>query len=184
MMRIRVVMTGVAGSPYYANHYFPDGLSTDAQDQAQRVHDCYNGFATSLRTPLSIAVDTFVPTIDPATGDITGSFDITPIAPSGCTNVNDPLPPRTQLLARWNTPTYVGGRRVQGRTFLPGLCENWNVSGGRPASEILAIAQTQFSTLTTGEDRVGVWSRKNGTFNQVSGVSISTEWSTLASRKN
>lgn len=184
MMRIRVLWTGVGGSPYYSNFYFPDGLSTAAQQHATDIRNILAGFTTSLRAGLVAAVQPEVLVIDPATGDATGAFIINPGASVTFTSTAEALPPFTQLLVRLRTDAFVGGRRVQGRFFMPGWTEASNQQGGTPLSALVSGIADNFAAVITGTDRMGVWSRKGGTFTQVTGLSAGTQWAVLRSRRD
>lgn len=184
MLRVRSIFTGVAGAPYYSNLYFPGLISTDAQDRVNEVATAWDGCKTLLRTPMSIQVEGFVPVIDEVSGDITGSFTVTEPAPVGCVGTQEAMPPANQMLMRLSTPTYFAGRRLQGRMFIPGLTEASNDSGGVVSPNDSAVILDAFEPITTGPDRIGVWSRKNGAFVQVDGVSIWNQWSVLRSRRD
>lgn len=184
VLRIRSIFEGVAGSPYYSNLYFGGTISTDAEERADRVMAFWNLLNTSLTTPMTVRIDPFVASIDEPTGEITGGFTITPPTPVQFTNTTTQLPRFTQLLVKWSTPTYNGGRRLQGRMFIPGFCEVNNNAGGRPDDAIRAAVLTNLQPLITGPDRVGVYSKTFGVFSQVDGASVGAEWAVLRSRRD
>nr|CRY97797.1 hypothetical protein [uncultured prokaryote] len=184
MIRIRTVFTGVAGSPYYTNMYFDAADVAAAQDAHDLVLQFWDDIAGMRRSLLSGTVEGVVPVINPATGDITGSYGLVEKNVSAGGDSTDPLPPATQALLTLATGVYVGGRQLQGRTFLPGFGENANAAPGVLRSEYVAtINAAAYDLLNTGPDWV-VWSRKNGAFEPIQSALVSPKWSVLRSRKD
>nr|CRY97413.1 hypothetical protein [uncultured prokaryote] len=184
MLRIRTVFTGVAGSPYYSNFYFDNvATSVEANELADLVHDLWDGLKSVLRAGMVAQIDPFAPTISPSTGEITGSFAVS-APPVTFTNVNQALPPATQALVTLSTGVFVGGRQITGRVFVPGYTEGSNGVDGTFSIADAGVLQGRFAALATGTDRIGVWSRKNGEFQQVSSVTVATKWAVLRSRRD
>lgn len=185
MLRIRSLWTGVAGSPYYTNMYFgTDNTSVEAQARATAVRTMVSQWMSSVRTDLTWNLDPQALVIDPATGLASGEFTVTgnPIAGTGA---GDPLPPFTQLLARLNTPGFSSGRRIRGHLFIPGFVESTSAAGGRPTDGIKTVVGDALNNfIGTGDSRVGVWSRKAGTFTEVSGITVAADWAVLRSRRD
>lgn len=184
MLRVRTLFTGVDGSPYYSNLYFPGTLSTDAQSRADAVRTFWFGLTTLLRTPMLATIDPFVPVISESTGEVTGGFTVTPPAQVGFTSTGAAMPPANQMLIRLSTPTYFAGRRLKGKLYIPGLTENTNDPGGVVSPTDRGTVLTALAPLLTGANRLGVWSRKNGAFVQVDGASAWEKWAMLRSRRD
>lgn len=179
------MFTGVAGAPYYSNHYFPTtATSAEAQASAALVTGFWQQIQTLLRTPMRVQVDPFAPEINQVTGEITGAYTVT--GPSlTFTATAEALPPATQMLVSLNTGVFAGGRQIRGRCFIPGWTEASNGPGGLPNDDVKTAVQTAYvNALGSGGRRTGVWSRKNGTFTQISGVGIGTQWAVLRSRRD
>lgn len=183
MQRVRSVFTGVAGGPYYTNMFFPDANgSVGAQALVDAVRDVWTAYQLNLRAGMVVTVQGEVPTIDPASGQPTGSFAVTPRSVTFNNASQQFLPPATQLLVRLSTPTYAAGRRIQGHLFIPGWTEDANVGAGVPADNLITEIPNKWAPIAVGTARIGVWSRARGTFNQISSISANPNWRTLRSR--
>lgn len=144
MLRIRTVTTGVAGAPFYTNLYFGTALGTAAQ-----AHAAVTAFWTSMRdfisSSLTMRVEGEIAIIDSDTGEQTGSASVTGTTVTGAQATNN-LPPATQGLIRWRTGNFVGGRRLQGRTFIPGVTVALS-SNGEPSGDYIAKMQDSANAL-------------------------------------
>ena len=184
MIRVRSVLTGVAGAPYYTNHYFDaGGLGGQEQDAVDAVGDFWNAFDTSLDNALQINTDPEVPTINAVTGAITSSVATTPFF-NQFASTGEALPPATQLLIRWTTPTFVSGRRLRGRTFIPGCTEDSNTSTGTPAAGFSTPVNAAVAALTGGAVALCIWSRTHGVAIPVSSGTYWSQWAILRSRRD
>jgi hypothetical protein len=184
MIRIRAVWTGVSGSPWYSNFYFAGSGSTDAQAAADAVYALFFGLRNALANDIVISIDPFAPTIDPATGDITGGFTVDPGDAIGGAATDDMLPTQTQALVTLRTGQYVGGREIRGKWFLGGLTEVNNVQTGLVSSSLISAVTDLWETLlATGPDLL-VWSRKNGVTAPVQSATMTGVWSVLRSRRD
>jgi len=192
--RVRTVLTGVAGTPWYSNLYFVDeGGTPIATTAVGWVNDMWTAAAGAISDNVDWLVQGEVAQIDEATGLLTG---ITTVADEsgGGTATDDELPFQTQALTRWLTDDFVHGRRLRGRLFWPGMGES-NNTGGVPSSGLRAALSTYSNDLVS--DSAGtlvVWSRpfagtegnpaRVGSYGLVTGTSISTKWATLRTRRD
>lgn len=186
IQRVRVVWTGVAGSPYYSNLYFGLGEDTtgDPQGCVDAVEDFLTNIVPELCNPLHAEVVPEVALINEATGDITGFVPVD-ITGKNFTNAGEHLPPMTQMLLRFRTAVVSGGRRVQGRMFVPAFPESANLAGGTPNGALLAGIRDAFvATVMAAPDPLVVWSRKNGVAAEVGSVTAWTQWAVLRSRRD
>lgn len=93
-----------------------------------------------------------------ATGTLTGTwFASTPYTGTG-QSAGNPVGNATQMLLRWQTGVIVSGRRVAGRTFVPGLASG-STSGGQMRSEATVTVNTACETFTNATSGFGVWHR-------------------------
>nr|CRY97439.1 hypothetical protein [uncultured prokaryote] len=184
MLRVRSVMTGLAGSPFYSNLYFAGELDTEAETAADGVHDIWDGVHESIKAGLTIEVDPFVAIVDQVTGEVTGGHLVDPPDPVVCIAAADVLPMMTQLQVNLNTATYIGGRNVKGRCYIPALTEAVNDTNGRPSIGIRGGVEDLFDGVIAGGAQLVVWSRKNGTQAYVSSNTCSTQWASLRSRRD
>lgn len=181
--RVRTVFEGVAGAPYYSNLYFQTGGSTINQ-----VHDAvvlfWNGGKAELASPMTATVEGEVVTIDATTGDIVESQSRAPYT-IGCTNVSPKLPPANQLLINWKSGSYLGGREVRGKLFVPQMTEAANTAFGT------VEAATQSGWLGRANALINdpatalvVWSKKYGEVRAVTAANVGTQWAILRSRRD
>lgn len=178
--------TGVAGSPYYTNLYFNGGIS-EAAGARTRVVNFVNALVPVQRTDLSTAVEQEVLEIDPATGDTIAIASVGGGAPVSGTSASAPLPPATQGLIRLQTNTLRLNRRVQGRTFVPGLTTVSSLDG-RPTNTLIGALNAAATALTSGviTDRVVVWARPRplvgpvGLPGQAANVVATSTWAEFA----
>ena len=121
MQRIRASITyplsGSAGvMTLYTNTTGPES-DVSALLCSHRLRDALTAGRSLFSNTTTFVADPFVDTIDPATGEITGSD-----ATDAWTVTGDQgpgyLPPASQMAITWLTADVVSGRRVRGRTFV------------------------------------------------------------------
>ncbi|HKY46314.1 MAG TPA: hypothetical protein VJM50_24690 [Pyrinomonadaceae bacterium] len=183
MYRVRVVFTGSVGSPHYAIHHFVgSGSSAEAQtavDNCSTLWSAVDAFQTSGQL---WATDPVVFDVDPVTGNTIGTFTTAPASGIGAIG-GDALPPASQMLIHWRTGVYIGGREVRGKTFVPGLTEAANESGGRPvATTVTGIKNAADAMNALTSVPLGIWSRTNGVIHPVAQVQVPTTWYTQRRR--
>jgi hypothetical protein len=198
LARVRTVFSGVAGSPYYNNLYF-SGVATTADADAviDNVAGAWGTLASVMNIGLIGEVEAEVPLIEDTTGVIsdvlTGSAEV--IDPTGPT---DPIPPSSQGLVRLLTSTFVRGRRLRGRIFVPGLLEA-NSASGRPDANAIAFLQAFGDALITPNTfPLRIWSRPvpadpeatpptpalPGSSGPVTSITVWDQWAVLRSRRD
>lgn len=184
MIRIRSLLTGVPGSPFYSNFFFEGTLSSDAQAAADLVGTFWSQVDVLMAPGIVVNIDPFVPTITPLGGEITGGFTITPPPSSVGAGAGVALPPATQMLGQLLTGAYAGGRAIRGKFNLPWVTEEHNVGNGIPSPEGRALLQSSLEAIVAGGPALQVWSRKNGNAADVTDVTISPKWAVLRSRRD
>lgn len=133
--------------------------------------------------------------IESTTGIAEDSWsDATSRVGSGLLNAEQ-VPDAAQFLLRWRTSDYVNGRRVQGRTYLPGFATT-SMSGGRASGPSIAAAATNMTTFINALTGFGIWARpvvqsdapgapvvtpREGSFHY---VDTGTAWGELAVQRN
>lgn len=80
------------------------------------------------------------------------------------TNANDPLPYQTQAYVRYFSGTFINGRRVSGKTYIPGWTELDNASGtpSGPAVTALNAFCTALGTTVVTPMSQRIWHRPGG----------------------
>lgn len=184
MRRVRTVWSGVAGSPYYTNMYF-----TFVQDQAVAAGTAVDLFWDALKAGIDTGVTARVEAeqaiVDDATGDTVDTETSGVAFETFGEDPGDPMPGFTQGLVRWQTATFVGGRRIKGRTFIPAVTEGSNQNGVPVAGYVDrfpdAIGDLIDSSSSFGPLRI--FSRTNLTSAVVISGSLAPSWSVLRSRR-
>lgn len=185
MIRVRTIFTGVQGAPYYSNLYFTGDTLLDAQEAHAKVATFWNNARTHIRAGTSITIQGDVPEIDPATGDITVMHAVTPVNWLG-TDSGEMLPPATQALVQFKTGSYVGGRQIRGRMFIPAQMESDNVAGllGSGYITFLNGLLTTLLVPTASGAQPVVWSRTHGVDPIVTSATTWLQWAVLRSRRD
>lgn len=192
MLRVRTVMTGVAGSPWYTNMYFGGAdAQSDVDAATDRVRAFWQSIGGYISTGVNIDVQSDVALINEGTGVV---FDLkthvtAPVASSGAT---ERLPTSNQALVRLGTSGIVAGRRVRGRIFLPGFNEGVSVNGQVQASDRALIdnaAKALAGITPSATPPMVVWSRpvdggRAGSFYPVTSCTTWSQWAVLRSRRD
>lgn len=183
MLRVRVQWTGVEGAPFLSTFYFAGDSALDAQEAADAVRAFLVAIGTTRRSDLTGQVESEVVRVNPGTGVADAVFPVTSASFIGGGNSTSALPLTTQALLRLRTGTYVGGREIRGRIFLPGYTEEDSTSGKPTATLISTINTNALGTLFSQEpgNELVVWSRTKG---QESNVTTATAWTQFASLRS
>lgn len=186
MRRIRTVWSGVAGTPWYSNHYFAFSPGT-VQLTLDAVEDFWIAVNGAICNEVFWQIESDVAVVDEATGDITSIETGTGGGGQGA-NTNDPLPWATQGLINWLTGQFSNGRQVRGKTYVPGLCEDGNTTGGVMSSGLQTTIQGAADGLIADADSGGfnlqVYTRVNTGDVEVASASVPTKWAVLRSRRD
>lgn len=182
VFRLRAVLTGVAGSPYYLTQYF-GGI--DAEDAQVAWGNFLNAMASSWHTSVAWRMESDIVSIDPVTGDIIGVDAGVGRTGQGLIS-GELMPTMVQGLARLQTDTVAGGRRLQGRQFIPGLGEEASSNGATLSATRKSDLQQPYTALlsaaNSGAWDVVVWSRKNGVTGNVVAATVQDNLATLRTR--
>lgn len=185
MIRVRTVLTGVTGSPYYSNLYFGGDTSGEAQAAVTAVDNFLTNTANLLCTPMVWTVEGEVPQIDPATGDILQVFSVGDET-GAATASEEAAPLASQLLCRFRTGVYIGGRELRGRMFLPYIGIS-AISDGVVFPTTATALNADLLTLLTDASAAGnlhVWSRTHGQSAEVSSAACWGQLAVLRSRRD
>lgn len=186
MIRLRVgwTGTGITGGGV-STHYF-GGVGQSVADQAGiDLAAFWTAIVDAAVAGSALArIETSADQIDENTGKITDQFSISPpsIPTASSTGITSPA---TQILVNWGTATFVNGRRLRGRTFVPSV----------KASVVTASGELNGSVRTTvaeaAEDLSGdvtsllqVWSRTHLTAAKTITTDVPNELAVLRSRRD
>jgi hypothetical protein len=175
--------TGLGHNPKLSIMYIDDAADVGlARDNIAGLWNALEGF---LSTSIAWRVAQDGKIMDSATGELTGFWtDTTPFVGEGL-NESDPLPDATQLLVQWVTTEVVNGRRVRGRTFIPGMTEQHS-ERGNPSDDLVAGAAAGAQAMVTALlGNFVVWHRPtNGVGGSTAVVNVATVWDEWAVQRN
>lgn len=182
MRRVRVVWSGVAGSPAYSNFYAVTGDSNGDTFHAA-VSQLIADLAAYVVNEVTAVVQAEVPLIDSVTGKIQGVALLPPQTVTGQAQA-EMLPPSNNMMIKWGTDDFVGGRRVVGRTNIPYLEQSVNENGVVNPLVIsgLSGALSEY-ILNAGNDAV-VWAKTSGGAAQIQTATIDQKFSIIRSRRD
>lgn len=187
MLRVRTVFTGPPGTPWLSTMYFQGNTQADADNAVVDVTAFWNAVDAGITSSASWSTEPDVADLDIATGDLVQSFSTTPGVGSGA-SAGDMLPTASQALVRWVTPGVVAGRRVRGRTFVPGVTEAF-AAAGRPIAAYLTTLNTAAAALiASGTSNFSIWSRpvpgRVGTAHSATSGSGWSDFAVMRSRRD
>lgn len=185
MFRSRTIWSSPVGGPYLSTFYSLETVTPQALVDA--IGAFWGVIDGVIDSSVSWAVEASVDTILPTTGSLTASTGVTP--PSGFGALpGDMGPAAAQGLVRWTTDAVVNGRRVRGRTFVPGISDGVPTEGRLPSATI-ATWLAAANTLRADADLV-VWHRPGplgvppGSAHEVTGAGVWNEFAVLTSRRD
>lgn len=114
-----------------------------------------------LSNQVSVTPGSEVRRLDVNSGMLTGVFSVTPGTTIPGNVSQQPVADANQVMLRWGTGTIVNGRRLVGRTFLPGLPVG-SLSGGNIAAATVTDFGNKANALVTalaGTAPLVVWHR-------------------------
>lgn len=101
--------------------------------------------------------------LDEATGALVGTWaDGAVLEGSGTASGAGIVANATMLLIRWRAPMIVRGRRLQGRTFIPGASSAASVGGEVEPLTVAGLTNSARALVDSGVG-LGIWSRPAGT---------------------
>lgn len=198
LLRIRSVISGWSGGPGLTTFYFDPGVVTvDAAmvtGVTGRVRAYFDAWKAFMPNANSVVVDPVCDILDPANGSLSGQVSAG-AAPSIVVGTGGALPGPAFVCAvgRLTTNSFIGGRRLRGRTFAGPLSAAFTDSLA-PEGGLTAAVQNGLIAVNTpaGGPGLVVWHRpkKVGTAppsgGAVAGVintSVSTSFGVLKSRR-
>lgn len=184
MLRVRVQFTSViGGSPYLATHYFTgDDDQSGADAAVVAVGNFWGAVDAIMDSEVSWTTVPEVAVLDNA-GVLQGILATTPQSGVGAVTGGS-LPLASQGLIRWITNGFVGGRRLRGRTFIPGLTTN-ALNNGRLASGSQTTLDTAAEALIADVNTtLAVWSKTNSLSFPVVSATVWNELASLRSRRD
>lgn len=182
--RYRVAWTSSAVTGLAVSTVYSDALT---QATAEVFGDALQAFVNQTvaevgGASLSGVVQPIVDLIDPATGAILSQVTVSPPA-AGVAGATDVGSKASQALIRFRTSTYVNGRRLQGRMFVPAVKKTAITPNGDLAGAYVTAINTAGATLLAANQGV-VWSRTHGSQALWTSVSATSTLAVLRSRRD
>ena len=179
--RTQTVLTGVTGAPYYSNLYWPIAYSSG--DMVEHTAELWEILDNRIVNEVAWEVSGVVEFIDDTNGQVLAAGVVDAIVGAGEAS-GEMLPASTQVLIKWRTGFYAGGREVRGRTFVPALDAFMNDEGS-----VEAVARgdlsDELSTWLGGLTATPlIWSRANGTSASVVAAEVWEQFAVLRSRRD
>lgn len=172
LYRVRTVWTDAYGGPYYSNHYFNSAVGDGG---GGLVEDFWGAMSNHIATSATAHFDGTVEVIDSETGQLVNAIATDPWDVQG--TASGSLASRaTQGLIQWRTAQFVNGRRLRGRTFIPGVLSADGASG-IPGGTYITALQAGIAVLE-GQGFV-IYSTAHRTFGIVP-VGASSAWEQFA----
>jgi hypothetical protein len=184
LIRTSMVWNGSTGGQGFTQHYFLGAGDLAHCTAAVTQQDgFYDSLASNIANDLSWVISGDVEVIDVGTGLITSVVTVPEALGSG-THSDEKLPLATQGLVRWRTGTFINGRRLQGRTFLPGMVEFNNADTGRVFTGFVGTVNTAAATFIGGSADPAIYSKTHSSASSIQSASMWTEWAVLRSRRD
>lgn len=183
MWRVDTVTDGLEGAPFYTRLYFNDSVGSPS-DAAAAVVGFWETLAPVIDNALTMAVQGNVFVVDNITQEITGievagSADVIP-GENGASEASL----ATQGLIRWRTGSYVGGREVRGRTFIPGVTSTSVATGGPSSTYISTLGGAATGLIGHAASQLVVGSKVHGVVREVAFAEVWNEFAVLRSRRD
>lgn len=181
--RVRVLWTGVGGSPAYTNLYVARGTVTASQ-AVTAVAAYMNSISALVTSSCTLTTEGDVAVIDTATGNIVGVDTGTSVVKPGTGGAGQ-VPSANQVLVRWLTNTYLGGRQVRGRMYLPYFASGAVGTNGQVTGATQTAVNNATSAYITGlTGQACVFSPANGVAVQISGYNVWNQFAVMRSRRD
>lgn len=182
MYRIRTGMTGSQGGQLLSTQFFNVIGGLTAADAVADLHTFWTTVAGQIANDLTLQIEQEVAEVDIATGEVTGIVPVSSASISGG-DTRNALSWATQGLLRLRTGTYVGGREVRGRVFIPAPTDG-NNSNGQPATGYQTAINAALATLLgSSTSELMVYSRKHRDAVPVLSGTVWNQWAVLRSRR-
>lgn len=162
MLRVITRFVGFTGGPWvHVSYWTGNDTLAGAVAANAAIGVFWNAVRAVMATAVTFTTDSIVAQMNPADGQRTANYTVTPVTNPGL-DAGDALPPMVQGLIRLRTGTFAAGKEVRGRINVPALTEA-SSTAGRPTAALLTNLNTNSGTLAgvTSPD-LCVWSRAHG----------------------
>lgn len=184
MIRIRVTWSGLAGGPWLSTFYFSDTFNQTNVDAARNaVNNLLNGYRSLMASGCSISA-TVADNISLA-GVLSGSLQLTSAIALTSNGAGNWLPRECQALVQIRTGSYIGGRELRGRWYLPQPTAGQADANGNPSSTFQGTVNALLNTYrTTGGYTPVVWSKKSAASSTMSSMAVAPYFAVQRRRRD
>jgi formylmethanofuran:tetrahydromethanopterin formyltransferase len=179
--RVTTVFSGLTGAPYFSNMFFADADAV--QEDINAVAAFWTAINDQIVNDLTWTVQADVATISESSGQIT-SITSGSASNGGGTYSGEVIPFANQGLVSWITDAIAGGRRVRGRTYIPGLGIGGIEEGFMTTTMRTDIASAATSLISDSDTVFGVYSRTHQLFTPATSSSVWNQWAVMRSRRD
>lgn len=182
-MAIQLTVRGVTTSSSEALNLFVLTNELDISTAASALETFYGVYATKCNGSVSFSLEPEYREFNPATGQtitigaVPGADQWTVVG----TASDDNLPDQTAILVRWRSDTWVNGRRVTGRSYLPYPASS--TGSGQVANGTVTDIQNAANALVAS-NAFWIWSRVNGVLQPVQSASVWNEYASQRRRRD
>jgi hypothetical protein len=183
MLRVRTVFTGATGTPWLSTFMFGgSGTQTNA-DNAVLETGIFWGFVdANIDNQISWSTEADVDQVN-VDGSLEAVFTTTPQTGTGGSTGNK-LPFASQAMIRWRTSTFVNGRELRGRTYIPGLTDTALSEGELNSTVRNNLISAGLTLINSTVADLVVWSRTFATSGIVVGREVPTKFMVQRSRRD
>lgn len=182
--RVTTVIDGLQGAPYYSTFHFDPLSPGGVAGCLAAVGDFWEDFDAYLGPTMSCQVQNEVAVIDMDTNtqvDVEVGPTQLPFTFHGS---GERVPYVLQGLIQWKTGTFINGRQLRGRTFIPGFGIGAS-EDGKVLGSVIAAGELAAETLATAEDvSLVVYSPTHAQFALVTDAEMWSDWAELRTRRS
>lgn len=177
-------MTGVAGTPWYVNHYFTNADDqTGADESVAAVQAFWDALDGLQANEVVGTIEALVSQINPVSGDLTGVWSTAGGSWQG-DSAGQLLPVGACGLVQFRTGVFANGREVRGKTFVPGFTEDTNTATGTPGASTQTALVAAGTALMSADPSFCVYSPTNNLAAIVTSVTAWNKYAMVRSRRN
>jgi hypothetical protein len=114
-----------------------------------RVRAAFLALGTTLASGSGVAYNTVLDEINEVTGDLVNQQSGTAPGATTFSGAGNRMPPEIQAVAQFLTGTFIAGRRLRGRLYIPGLTVGSGTVSGAPTGALVTAVNAFNAALGT-----------------------------------
>lgn len=176
--------TTAAGTGFVTVMYFEQPIAV--ADQRLALDNFWQSCTAGLSNQTGYTIRTSGNEIEDTTGGLVDVWSDSTLYGDVGSFAGEPVPDASQALVRWRCAAIVGGRFLQGRTFIPGMASA-TVDNGNLSSASRTPIQTGANAFIASAAGLTVWHRPTagagGSHDAVSTAVVNEEFAVLRRRR-